>query len=99
MSPLYSGIPLINQPSGQPSLSASTSLLLLSLEWGGGYWGSLRERGTEIIEFVLSFPHLIRDINAALWLSSLRVVQPDLSTKATTCSNIQSSYKHLYPFN
>lgn len=27
MSPLYSGFPLINQPSGKPSFSASTSLV------------------------------------------------------------------------
>ncbi len=35
MSPLYSGFPFINQPSGKPSLSASTSLVLSPLYRGG----------------------------------------------------------------
>lgn len=93
MSPLYSGFPLINQPSGKPSLSASTFLvpsLPRTVGWVGGGGGvSLRERGTEIIGFVLSFPHLIRDIDAVLWLFALWVVQRDLNTKATTYSRYQ----------
>lgn len=44
MSPLYSGFPLINQPSGKPSLSVSTSLVL-SLPWmEEGCWEKEGER-------------------------------------------------------
>lgn len=45
MSPLYSGFPLINQPSGKPSLSASTSLIhSLPRKGGGGMWEGVAER-------------------------------------------------------
>ncbi len=55
MSPLYSGFPLINQPSGKPSLSASTSLVL-SLPWmgvgGGGRW---EKEGQRLLGFYFVF--------------------------------------------
>lgn len=55
MSPLYSGFPLINQPSGKPSFSASTSLvpsLPRTVGWVGGGW---EKEGPKLLGLYLVF--------------------------------------------